>query len=201
MIIDNVRLPIDVERGARGGPQFNTTVNITDGGVVNTNQNWTYPLYVGTIGYGLQARDNFEQVVDFFWARRGRLRGFLFRDWSDYEMELELLGTGDGVNRDFQCVKIYADDVLPFTRPITRPIESTMTVYVNDVAVPGSHWSLLTGGIVRFTLANTPVAAATVKVSGEFNIPCRFMSDTLEVEMEVWNAGGIPSIPIMEVRE
>ena len=81
MIIDNTRLPIDVERGAKGGPVFNTTINVSDGGAVSANQNWAYPLYRGDIGYGIQSKDNLNEVIEFFWARRGRLRGFLFRDW------------------------------------------------------------------------------------------------------------------------
>lgn len=53
MIIDAVRLPVDVERGAEGGPLFSTIVNRTDGGGAITNQNWQYPLFKGNISYGI----------------------------------------------------------------------------------------------------------------------------------------------------
>jgi uncharacterized protein (TIGR02217 family) len=199
MIIDNVRLPIDVERGAKGGPLFSTTINVADGGAVSANQNWSYPLYVGNISYGIQTKENLLDVIDFFWARRGRLRGFLFRDWADYEMVNEPLGTGDGVEQNFQCIRRYADTVLPFDRPLKYPIESTMTVYLDGTPVSDSAWSLLSTGEVRFTTA--PTVGQVVTASGEFNIACRFMQDQLEIQMEVWNVGAIPSISIMEVRE
>ena len=89
MIIDAVRMPVDVERGVRGGPQFSTIVNRTDGGALVTNQNWSYPLYRGQVGYGIQSKENLRDVIKFFYARRGRLRGFLFRDWSDYQFDGE----------------------------------------------------------------------------------------------------------------
>lgn len=199
MIIDNVRLPIDVERGVKGGPVFNTTINMSDGGFISANQNWAYPLYRGNVGYGIQSDENLDDVINFFWARRGRLRGFLFRDWSDYQMVNEPLGTGDGANRNFQCIRRYADTILPFDRPIKYPIESTMTVYLDGVAQSGGSWSLLSTGEVRFSTA--PTIGQVVTVSGEFNIACRFTQDDLEIQMEVWNAGAIPSIGIMEVRE
>jgi uncharacterized protein (TIGR02217 family) len=199
MIIDAVRMPVDVERGVRGGPQFSTIVNRTDGGSLVTNQNWSYPLYRGQIGYGIQSKDNLRDVIKFFYARRGRLRGFLFRDWSDYQFDGETLGTGNGATVDFSCIRYYADDVLPFTRPIKRPIESTLVVYDNGVAVSESLWSLITGGIIRFSIA--PLNGHVITLQGEFDIPCHFASDTLDVEMEIWNAGSIPNIPIEEVRE
>ena len=201
MIIDNTRLPTDVERGVRGGPMFSTTVTMTDGGNTDTNQNWTYPLYKGNIGYGIQSKTLMDTVVAFFWARRGRQYGFLFKDWSDYTFTGSNLGTGDGVNQDFQCVKVYADSVRPFTRILKYPIESTMTVYKDGVAVPEADWSLLSTGEIRFTLGATPLAGVVITASGEFNIACRFLSDDLEIEMAVFNAGSVPSIPIMEIRE
>lgn len=199
MIIDAVRMPVDVERGVRGGPMFSTIVNRTDGGSLVTNQNWSYPLYRGQVGYGIQSKENLREVIKFFYARRGRLRGFLFRDWSDYQFDGETLGTGNGVATDFQLVRYYADSILPFTRPIKRPIESTLVIYDNGVAVSEANWSLVTGGIIRFSVA--PVATHIITVQGEFDVPCHFATDALDVEMEIWNAGSIPNIPIEEVRE
>lgn len=201
MIVDAVRMPIDVERGVRGGPQFSTTVNRTDGGSLVTNQNWAYPLYKGQVGFGIQSKDDLKNVINFFYARRGGLRGFLFRDWSDYEFDNDLIGTGDGSDSTFQAVRIYGDDVLPFTRIITRPVDdSDMVVSVNGVNVSAATWSITTGGIVTFT-SPPPNGHAIRIVTGTFNVPCRFASDLLEVEMEIWNAGSIPNIPIEEVRE
>lgn len=204
MIIDAVRLPTTVEKGVRGGPMFNTSVLRTDGGVTSTNQNWVYPLYSGQAGYGIRTKEDMFDVLDFFYARRGRYRGFLFRDWSDYELVNEVIGTGDGVEDDFQIVRTYTDTISSFLRPISRPIEFNTTggpdlnVYVGGVLQGLSAWSLQPGGIIHFTV---PPASGSITINGEFDIPVQFGSDHLPLEMELWNVGTIPQIPIIEVRE
>lgn len=200
MIIDSVRLPEDVERGVRGGPLFSTSVLRSDGGGTSTNQNWTYPLYQGRIGYGLQSKSSLIAVQNFFWARRGRLRGFLFRDWSDYELTNQQIGVGDGVTLNWPIVRTYSDTVLPFTRPITRPIEAGLNVYIDGVLLSLASWSLLAGGIVRIPVAVGVGDIITVS-DGFFDIPVMFNTDQLDMEMQLWNAGSVPEIPISEVRE
>lgn len=205
MIIDAVRLPTSVEKGVRGGPMFNTSVLRTDGGVTSTNQNWTYPLYSGQAGYGIRTKEDMFDVLDFFYARRGRYRGFLFRDWSDYELVDEVIGTGDGSEDDFQIVRTYTDSISSFIRPISRPIEFNttggpdLTVKVAGVTVGLANWSLQPGGIIH--LSTPPTLGQIVTVNGEFDIPVQFGSDHLPLEMELWNVGTIPQIPIIEVRE
>jgi len=204
MIIDAVRLPMDIERGVKGGPQFNTSVLMTDGGVTSTNQNWQYPLYRGAVGYGVQTREDLQDVMNFFWARRGRARGFLFRDWQDFLLVDEVLGTGDGAIDDFQIVRTYGDTIAPFVRPITRPIESgtglpTLQVSIDGVQVGLSTWSLQTGGIVHFTVP--PALGEIVTINGAFDIPVHFATDNLETVMELEDVGSVPLFPIAEVRE
>lgn len=199
MIIDAASLPTSVEKGVKGGPMFSTSVHSTDGGVTSTNQNWTYPLYHGQIGYGIRSKADLNSVIQFFFARRGRARGFLFRDWSDYELVNENIGTGNGVLTNFQITRTYTDTVLPFIRRITRPIEAGLNVYKDAVLVDLSAWSLLSGGIVSFV--TPPANGVIVTATGEFDVPVQFSSDQLDIEMDLWNVGSIPSIPIREVRE
>lgn len=199
MVIDNVRLPVDIERGVEGGPMFNTVVLTTDGGQTLTNQEWSLPLYVGDVSYGIQSKTSLQTAVDFFWARRGRLRGFLFKDWSDFTITAANIGTGDGVEDDFQIVKRYADSILPFVRTITRPIESSIVVSVNGSPISDFLWNLLSGGIIHFS--TPPVLADVITVTCQFDIPVRFNTDQLRVRMETYDASTIPSLQIIEVRE
>lgn len=202
MIIDAVRLPEDVERGVEGGPRFDTIVNISDGGIPDTNQNWVYPLFFGNVSYGIQSREDFERVRNFFWARRGRLRGFLFKDWSDYYVEDQIIGTGDGTTRNFQAVKTYPDDILPFTRPLTRIVDdSTLRVSVNGVELSDSNVGVLDGGIIRVG-PSAPVLGAVIRIIyAEFDIPVMFDTDQMLVTMQTFEAGEIPKLGIREVRE
>jgi uncharacterized protein (TIGR02217 family) len=200
MVIHDTRLPEQVERGVEGGPRFDTVVNISDGGIPDTNQNWTYPLFFGNVSYGIQSREDFEDVLAFFRARRGRMYGFLFKDWSDYIIEDQLLGTGDGSTVLFQTIKSYPDDILPFTRRITRPVESTMTISVNGSPISSSAWSLDALGVIH--LNSAPGVGQGVRVVyGEFDIPVMFDTDQFLVVMQSFEAGEIPRLGIREVRE
>ena len=197
--VDAVRLPVTIERGARGGPSYRTNVTILDGGYEVTQINWSQARWVGTIGYGIAERDSYFALIEFFRARRGKARGFLFKDWSDYSVVGGTIGTGDGVETVFQLVKVYDDTVFPYTRTITRPVNGTVTVYV--AGVPTAATINYTTGTVTFSGPNTPVAAAAVTADFEFDVPMRFDTDAISVQLEWAEAGRIPNLPIIEVRE
>lgn len=194
--IDNVRLPENIERGAVGGPRFNTALVTLDGGYEQTQQNWEVPRRAWQIGYGVQSKEDYEDVLAFFMARRGRARGFRFKDWSDYEIVNQQIGTGDATEDQFQIYKRYDDTALPFDRPITQVVSGTLTVTLNGT--PTTSYTLLSGGIIDFV--SPPGSGVVIRVSCEFDIPVRFDNDQITVNL-VWSeAGSIPSIGIIEVR-
>ena len=82
MAFDNIRLPVDIEQGAQFGPTFSTTVLQLSSGKEQRNQNRGRQLCAGDIAYGIQSKTDYMAVRTFFYARRGRARGFLFKDWS-----------------------------------------------------------------------------------------------------------------------
>jgi uncharacterized protein (TIGR02217 family) len=56
----------------------------------------------------------------------------------------------------------------------------------------------VTTGIV--TLGAAPVADAVVRAGFRFDVPVRFDTDRIEVDLEAFRAGRIPSIPLIEVK-
>ena len=209
----DVRLPDDVERGAKGGPSFKTTVLGAISGVEQRNMDWERARHRWNIGYGMESRDNFMSVVNFFYARRGRAFGFRFKDWTDYTsgsgFSLEsadpdnrsFLGAGTGAIDEFQLVKHYEDDVSSYTRTITRPVEGTVRVWVDSVEqTETTDWTLdYSTGLITFVVP--PPLDDAVEAFFQFDVPVRFNEDSIEVELEWWNAGQIPDIPIIEVKE
>jgi len=201
-IDDTVRLPVTVERGASGGPVFNTDVNIGGSGHVSTNQRWSLPLWVWDISYGMQTMDDVDSVRDVFIGARGRAYGFRFKDWSDYEIPvLQAIGTGDGVETAFQIYKRYTNGVRNMDRIITRPISGTLSVEVNSVAqTEGVDYTVsYSTGIITFTapVPNTEV----VTVLCEFDIPVMFERDDLSIALETFDAAVVESIKVREIRE
>jgi uncharacterized protein (TIGR02217 family) len=194
--IDNVRLPEDIERGAVGGPLFNTALVTLDGGYEQSQQNWEIPRRQWQIGYGVQTKQDYEDILAFFMARRGRARGFRFKDWTDYAITDQIIGTGDGATDQFQIYKRYDDAILPFDRPVTQIVSGSLTVTLNGT--PTVLYTLLSTGIIDFT--SPPGAGVVIRVTCEFDVPVRFDNDQITVDLIWEDAGSIPSIGIIEVR-
>ena len=194
-MFDDVRLPIDVERGAVGGPRFQTSVTVLATGREQRNADWPTQRGAWEVSYGVQTKADFATVIAFFYARQGRARGFRFRDWSDYQATSEQIGVGTGAQTDFQLVKAYAS-VVTYSRAITRPVTGTIAVTVNGVS---ASFTLQPLGVIRLNVAAP--AAHIVRATYEFDVPVRFDTDALNVQMATSDAGSIDTLPIVEVRE
>jgi uncharacterized protein (TIGR02217 family) len=194
-IFDDVRLPIDVERGAVGGPTFSTTVITLFNGAEQRNAEWGADRARFNIGYGISKRSDMEAVYAFFHARWGRARGFRFRNWLDYTVTEGPVAEITGEPTKRQLVRSYDDTVNPYIRTITRPVASTLRVYVNHVLT--EDYTLDAMGVISF-LSDPGV---DVMATFEFDIPVRFDEDDLRVQLNTFNEGLIPSINIIELRE
>lgn len=193
MAFDDVRLPVEIERGSSGGPQFSTTVISLSGGAERRNRNWTQERSRWNVAYGIMNAEEYREVIAFYRARMGRLRAFRFKDWTDYEGFAEQIGVGDAAVTTFQLVKTYDT----YTRTITRPVSGSVACTVDGSPV-GSTVNLSTGVV---TISPAPGIGAIVRASFEFDIPVRFEEDTLEVAVEWEGAASIPAINVIEVRE
>ena len=200
-MFDDVRLPEDVEIGAHGGPLFQTTIVALASGGEQRNQDWSEQRCEFDIGYGIQHLEDFEAVQSFFYGRRGRARGFRFKDWSDYQITDELIGTGDNTTTAFQIIKTYSDTAHSYGRRITRPVASTVVVKVDDVlqTVTTDYTLAASTGIITFTSA--PALDAEITVTAEFDVPCRFDTDKFDLSIDGFQAGVLQSLAIVELRE
>ncbi len=205
MSFHNVRLPVEIERGAQGGPMFDTTVLELSSGHEQRNINWQQTRAKYNISYGISHKEELEAVIRFFYARWGRAYGFRFKDWADYEVPIQVLALGDGVTKSFQAFKRYTDGTYTYDRPLTKLVADTTEVFVEGV--PVSFTVDIDTGII--TLASAPAATGGSGSGGEevvsflceFDVPVRFNDDSLNVTMELWNVGTIPAIELVEVRK
>jgi uncharacterized protein (TIGR02217 family) len=198
-MVDQAQLPEEVEKGAIGGPLFQTTILSGLSGVEQRNVDWALRRAQYTIGYGLQDNGNWQIVRDFFIAQRGRAYAFLFKDWSDYFATNQTLGLGNGTATDFQLIKVYSNTSgRTYTRNITQPKTGTIAITLNGVS--SSAWSLQPGGVIRFAAA--PGSGVVVMATYfEFFVPVRFDQDNLPVAMQTGQAGAISAIKLVEVLE
>jgi uncharacterized protein (TIGR02217 family) len=202
-----IRFPDNISRGARGGPERRTQIVELASGDEERNASWADSRRRYDAAYGVRQADDLAAVVAFFEARNGRLYGFRWKDWGDYKSCLpsgtpaptdQVIGTGDGTSTVFQLVKAYISGTQSWTRNITKPVASTVSVALDGVA-QASGWSVdTTTGIVTFTAA--PANSTTVTAGFEFDVPVRFDTDQLDVTHDIERLGSIASIPLIEVR-
>lgn len=208
MAFHDVRFPVNIGRGARGGPMRRTQVVELGSGAEERNASWSDSRRRFDISYGIRNADDLATVVAFFEARNARLYGFRFKDWSDFksclpsatpEPEDQLLGTGDGTTESFRLRKRYQSGSTTWWRPIRRPVSGTIRVALGGVEQM-SGWSVdLATGILTFTTA--PGSGVSVRAGFEFDVPVRFEADELEVTLDAERRGTIDAIALIELRE
>lgn len=204
MAFDNVRFPERISAGAIGGPEWNTTVIVTSGGHEVRNQNWQHPRGKWNISPGLQSVSDMEAVLAFFRARRGRLRAFRFKDWSDYFVPRQQIGVTNGTNANFQIVKAYGSSPA-YTRIINLPVSGTVRCWVNDIertiGTGGNQFQVnLTTGVITLGASLAATTGQAVEAECEFDVPVRFESDLLEAQLQTMDFGSVPNVYLVEVR-
>src|SRR5919199_5222676 len=79
-----VRFPLDVSLGSRGGPVRRTDIVALASGREHRNSRWAHSRRRYDAGLGIRTVDALHAVIAFFEERRGRLHGFRFRDRTDW---------------------------------------------------------------------------------------------------------------------
>ena len=159
----------------------------------------------------MKTLDELHTVLGFFEERRGALYGFRWKDPVDWKSGPPLsviaatdqvIGTGDGTTAIFQLTKQYGGAFAPWRRDIRKPVAGSVQLAVDGVVqAEGVDFTIdTTNGVVTFADGRIPLATSVVTAGFEFDVPVRFDSDRLEVNVLGFKHGAIPSIPVIEVR-
>jgi uncharacterized protein (TIGR02217 family) len=205
------RFPTAISRASQGGPERRTDVVVLGSGAEERNARWADSRRSYNAGYGVKSLDDLHAVSAFFEERRGRLHGFRWRDpadWKSCPPETtptaldQPIGAGDGATAVFQLVKTYGAAFNPWTRAIGKPVSGTVLVAVAGVTqAPGTAYTVdHAAGVITFLAGHIPAASADITAGYEFDVPVRFDTDRLEINIQGVRHGAIPSIPIVEIR-
>jgi len=204
-----VRFPLDVARGARGGPERQTQIVTLASGREVRNSRWAHSRRRYDAGLGVRGFDALAAVVSFFEERRGRLYGFRWRDQLDWKSCApsgtptaldQAIGTGDGVVAAYQLRKTYGSGGMAYSRTIAKPCGGTVRVAVGGVEQGGVDFTCdPTTGLVTFAPGAIPLPGAAVTAGFAFDVPVRFDIDAIEVDLSAFEAGEIPRIPVVEI--
>lgn len=211
MAFHETRFPTAISFGASGGPERRTEIVTLGSGREERNQRWADSRRVYNAGYGVKTIADLETVVAFFEERRARLHGFRWKDHADFKSCAatvtptaadQFIGSGDGITADFQLVKRYGADFAPWARTIAKAVAGTVVVAVEGVTqIEGTAFTCdTTTGLVHFNAGHIPAPGAAITAGFEFDVPVRFDTDRLEVNLEGFRHGSIPNIAIVEIR-
>ena len=208
MAFHPTRFPLDVALGAHGGPERLTDIVTLRSGAEERNSRWANSRRRYNAAYGIKSRADMQAVLAFFEERRGRFHAFLWRDALDFSSNGgggtptpldQAIGTGDGATTTFQLTKQYGAAFDPYFRPITKPVAGSVRVAVAGVELTTGFAADTLTGIVGFTAA--PAAGAAITAGFLFDVPVRFDTDRLDIELSSFDAADAPAIPLIEVFE
>ena len=202
-----IRFPTGISLGASGGPERRTEIVALASGHEERNTRWADSRRRYDAGYGVRSLDDLHAVIAFFEERRGRLYGFRWHDRADCRSCApggtpaatdQVIGTGDGERTEFQLTRTYGSSFAPWVRAIRKPVAGSVSVAVAGVAVADGWTCDPATGVVTF--ADPPAEGAEISAGFSFDVPVRFDTDRLAINLTSFAAGDIPSIPLVELR-
>lgn len=203
-----VSFPVSLALGTTGGPERRTDIVSLSNGRESRNARWRDSRRRYDAGSGMKSADDLYALVAFFEARQGSLYGFRFKDpldfsSADYNAATsatdQIIGTGDGSNRLFQLKKTYLDIGGQTERPIEKPVVDSVKIAIAGTEIFAPDFSIdHASGEIEFVTA--PADGDPVSAGFEFDVPVRFDTPRLDINLSAFQAGHIPSVPLVEIK-
>lgn len=188
MAFHDVRLPVQVEIGARGGLGFLTLVNELNSGAEQRNIEWSVAKGRWDVSYGSQEKTVIDSVKAHHLARWGKAHTFPFKDWSDYVLPRQGIGTGNGSQTQFPIYKLYGGDGgYYYQRYLALIVDGSHSAWVNGVQQGVSDYAVTLSTLDGFACAYLvlPVAPAgglVVEFACHFDCLVRYDTDRLDIQ-------------------
>lgn len=168
------------------GLEFRTEIVEIVSGHERRGALWDMPRGKYTVDYATLTPTEGKALRDAFIACRGSLTAFRFKDWADYKVTKAPIGiTQEGVNT-FQLTQSHGFGGEELKRIIRKPVVGTVQVFIDDE--PVAFTLDYTTGLITLTAATS---GGVVTWSGEFDVPVRFMHDTMDFVAGVNRASGM----------
>lgn len=198
----NVRFPENISYGVTGGPEYSTDVVSTKSGSEQRNANWYYARHKYNAAHGVKTEKDIKVLLDFFHARMGKAYGFRFKDWADYKSnEQEFIAIADGSTSAFQLVKRYKSGGVERIRKITKTVAGRGKIYVNGELVTLSEGFGIDPDYGKIYFEAPPAQGAVIAATFEFDVPVRFDTDYMPINIKEWNIYSWDSIDIVEIKQ
>ncbi|WP_341789474.1 TIGR02217 family protein [Rickettsia endosymbiont of Polydrusus tereticollis] len=195
MNFHNIRMPEFIEAFAVGKAEFSTSHALTMSGREVRHLDRINACQKYLIKDCRLSADEFNHFNSFFKARRGSNFAFRFRDYADYKVSGEFVAKGDGSQKQFCLSKLYDDPIFPYSRTITKPVEDSIVLYINNVK---TDYSVdYNQGII--TLPQALEHEQILTADFIFDVAVRFGSDSFEYAYCSDGSIGLSTIELVEV--
>ncbi len=170
---------------------------ILNSGAEQRNQNWAAARCSYDVARACKTDALKTELIAFFRVAKGKTHSFRFRDPSDYTVS-----TTEGVviqltSTTYQLKKRYTNSAGTEDRIITLPVSAVVKAGATTLVLGVDYTLNLTTGVLTTSLSPLPMPDTW---SGQFDVPCRFDTDTLRLVAEDIEFFRSQSIPIVEVR-
>jgi len=212
-ILESPRFPDDISYGSTGGPSYNTDVITVNSGHETRNINWTQARHKYNVAFGIRTQEYLNDLVEFFQAMRGKAYGFRYKDWNDYTSSStsvimdtdQQIGIGDSTDgfagtSNFQIIKNYIAGYV-HVRDIVKIVPDSLIVSVDGISqIEGTHYTINNNtGMLSFISGQKPLEDQLIKAGYEFDVPVRFDTDELNINLEMYEHG-TTDVPLVELR-
>lgn len=209
-VFHDVVFPQRIAFGATLSPERRTEIVTLGSGFEERNTRWANSRRQYDAGQGVRTIDDLHTIIDFFEERRGMLYGFRWHDRIDGKSCApskvasatdQIIAEGDGETVSFQLTKTYGEIHAPYVRRIQKPVLGTVLIAVNNQPKQfGVDFNVdITTGEITFS-GEAPVPGEQITAGFEFDVPVRFATDRLDISISAFEAGDIPSVPLVEIR-
>jgi uncharacterized protein (TIGR02217 family) len=203
MSFDEVSFPLNISVGLKRNTNRLNQTSVLSSGFSRSKQTWVDSRKSYDLSIVGKSVNELHTLKSFYLQRKGMLRGFRLKDWSDFKscdpMQTpsdtdQILGTGDGTTTTFNLRKLYGT----YYKRIYKPVSGSVVISLDDVS-QASGWSVnTTTGIVTFDTA--PSNSVVVKAGFLFDTPVRFDTDYLPITLNTTDIGEVTSIKIVEIK-
>lgn len=203
--------PLTVGYGTEDGFAWKTSIHELDSGATQRIGRWAIFRKQYSVDLNNRSLSQLSLLRHHISGRRGALHTFPVKDYSDYTTGTDdtgapsdedvVLGSGDGIETDFQLRKRYGDDTSGVYWTIKLPVSGSVVVALDGVAqTESSDFTVdYTTGIISFAVA--PGTGIAVTAGCEFRVPCNYtraVDELFSFSHKDFNLGEITEIGLIE---
>ncbi len=180
---DEIELSRYYSQGAKGGPEFLTSILGSPYGTQQRNITRYDGIHRFEIQFdGKRETVEFPVLLDFFMSGYGAGIGFRFFPFFDNSWKNEQIAVTQAATASYKLIRTYRRGTRSYIRRIVKPVAPIqVTINGTDAATFSPYSVDYTKGIIAFQTPASLPAGGVLRVTGEYCIPVAFDTDKVDI--------------------